>query len=280
MFLIVYVDDFKMSGRCETMVEGWKRIRAGIKMDDPTEVGRFLGCKHELSTQKVKWQGMEMTDLDPPPPKAKKTTEASEQMDFDPRKIEAENIAKRTAKDVRVIEYDMSDFFKSCVALYADLTGTDPKDYPMVPTPFGPAATEIEYALGGASGRSCAPAEEALADLLGVPRPQEPTMKEVMEASGLEYERRAMDAAAAAIGFQAREKVGDDLAVHVRYLTAQNNFVAYESKADPRWASTTRRVTYDMKGNLLADDDNISSMTDAVKYRSLPKKRTDIKVML
>ena len=147
------------------MAEGWKRIRSGIKMDDPTDVSRFLGCEHVLSTQKVTWHGMEMTELDPPQPKAKKNADKQEeeQTTFDPRKIEAESISKRSVKEVRVIEYDMSDFFKSCVMLYADLTGTNPKDYPMVPTPFGPEATEIEYALGGASGRSCAPAEEAAA---------------------------------------------------------------------------------------------------------------------
>ena len=72
---------------------------------------------------------------------------------------------------VNVLEYDMKDFFKSCVDLYFDLTGTDPRQYPKVPTPFGPGATEIEYGIGGAAGRTCPPAEEALADLLGVPCP-------------------------------------------------------------------------------------------------------------
>ena len=54
--------------------------------------------------------------------------------------------------------------------------------------------------VGGVAGRTCPPAEEALADLLEVPHPVEPTMRQVMEDSGMEYEGAAIEAAAAAIG--------------------------------------------------------------------------------
>ena len=50
LFLVVYVDDFKMSGKIEFMERGWELIRQGVEMDDPTELGRFLGCEHKLST--------------------------------------------------------------------------------------------------------------------------------------------------------------------------------------------------------------------------------------
>ena len=172
------------------MTRGWELIRQGVEMDDPTGLGRFLGCEHKLSTKTVKWQGMMPTDLDPPAPKQPKSATSGSipaPAPHDPRGIEQENIAKRNEKEVRVIEYDMKDFFKSCVDLYADLTGTSPAEYPKVPTPSGPEATEIEYGMGGVAGRTCPPAEEALADLLEVPHPVEPTMRQVMEDSGMEY---------------------------------------------------------------------------------------------
>ena len=47
MILSVYVDDFKMAGPAENMAAGWKLIRKGIKMEDPTPFGLYLGCYHE-----------------------------------------------------------------------------------------------------------------------------------------------------------------------------------------------------------------------------------------
>ena len=41
------------------------------------------------------------------------------------------------ATEVQCVEYDMEEFFQSCVQRYADMTRTDPETYPKVPTPFG-----------------------------------------------------------------------------------------------------------------------------------------------
>ena len=92
---------------------------------------------------------MSPTDLDPPAPKQPKTNASPAPPTHDPRAVEKENIAAREMKTVRVVEYDMREFFKSCVDLYATLTGTDPAKYPQVPTPFGPEAIEIESGVGG-----------------------------------------------------------------------------------------------------------------------------------
>ena len=46
LVLLVYVDDFKMSGSKENMQAGWELIRTKIKMDDPTPIGKFLGGGH------------------------------------------------------------------------------------------------------------------------------------------------------------------------------------------------------------------------------------------
>ena len=46
-FLIVYVDDLKMSGPTENLSKAWAKLREGLKMDDPEPTGRYLGCQHE-----------------------------------------------------------------------------------------------------------------------------------------------------------------------------------------------------------------------------------------
>ena len=40
-------------------------------------------------------------------------------------------------QQVNALAYDMSEFFHSCISLYANLTGSNPEKYPRVPTPFG-----------------------------------------------------------------------------------------------------------------------------------------------
>ena len=66
------------------------------------------------------------------------------------------------------MEYDMEDFFRSCVALYAELTDTDPATYPAVGTPFGPEMASLLDGRGGPQGTDIALAMEALAEGLGV----------------------------------------------------------------------------------------------------------------
>lgn len=47
-FLMVYVDDFKMSGPTKNLPKGWENVRkAGLDIEDPTKFGLFLGCAHE-----------------------------------------------------------------------------------------------------------------------------------------------------------------------------------------------------------------------------------------
>ena len=46
LHLVVYVDDFKLSGPTENLAEGWRLIREHIKTDDPHPLDQFLGCKH------------------------------------------------------------------------------------------------------------------------------------------------------------------------------------------------------------------------------------------
>ena len=46
LLLMVYVDDFKMSGPSANLAGAWKQIQARIKMDTPGPVHRCLGCTH------------------------------------------------------------------------------------------------------------------------------------------------------------------------------------------------------------------------------------------
>ena len=53
LLLMVYVDDFKMSGPKASMAEGWKRISAGLDIDEPGPVDRCLGCHHHVASGTV-----------------------------------------------------------------------------------------------------------------------------------------------------------------------------------------------------------------------------------
>ena len=47
MFLAVYVDDFEMSGPKDAMKTAWGLIRRDLVLEDPTDIGLYLGCLHE-----------------------------------------------------------------------------------------------------------------------------------------------------------------------------------------------------------------------------------------
>ena len=49
LFLVVYVDDFKMSGPQDNMARGWALVRKHIRTDPPQAVGKYLGCEHFVS---------------------------------------------------------------------------------------------------------------------------------------------------------------------------------------------------------------------------------------
>ena len=83
LFLVVYVDDFKLSGPVGSLPEGWRLLRGGLEMEEPHPQGLFLGCHHRESVQ----------------------------------------TSPLTGSAVRVMEYDMEDFLRSCIALYTELSG-------------------------------------------------------------------------------------------------------------------------------------------------------------
>ena len=90
------------------------------------------------------------------------------------------------------MEYDMTQFFESCVQLYAELTDTDPSTYPAAGTPYGPELTDLEDGQGGPRGEITAPAEEALAAVLNIETQTGPPDVEV-EVPGLAAEPSSDD---------------------------------------------------------------------------------------
>ena len=44
--LVVYVDDFKLSGAKGNLAKGGQLIRSKIKMEDAAPIKRYLGCEH------------------------------------------------------------------------------------------------------------------------------------------------------------------------------------------------------------------------------------------
>jgi len=49
LFLVVYVDDFKLAGPRKGLAEGWRLIRKEVRTEDPIPLGKYLGCNHVMS---------------------------------------------------------------------------------------------------------------------------------------------------------------------------------------------------------------------------------------
>ena len=84
VFLIIYVDDFKMAGPEAAMAGAWGLLREGktpIAMGNPTGVDQYLGCKHIMKSEIV------------------------------------------DGRTIRSMTYDMESFLESCISVYVDLAG-------------------------------------------------------------------------------------------------------------------------------------------------------------
>ena len=49
LFLVIYVDDFKMSGPKDALSKGWGLIRKGLHLEGPAPVHLYLGCVRQLA---------------------------------------------------------------------------------------------------------------------------------------------------------------------------------------------------------------------------------------
>ena len=64
LMLMVYVDDFKMSGPTNNLPEGWKLLRSGIDMDDPYPLDRCLGCIHHIRAGMINQKPVQIIEYD------------------------------------------------------------------------------------------------------------------------------------------------------------------------------------------------------------------------
>eukprot|EP00972_Heterocapsa_arctica_P048290 7121572-Heterocapsa_arctica.AAC.1 len=53
MYLVIYVDDFKLAGPTYNLKSGWSLLQKGLTIETPVRVGVYLGCGHEVGTIKV-----------------------------------------------------------------------------------------------------------------------------------------------------------------------------------------------------------------------------------
>ena len=44
LFLVIYVDDFKLAGPREHLAEGWRLLRTGLSIEPERGAGLYLGC--------------------------------------------------------------------------------------------------------------------------------------------------------------------------------------------------------------------------------------------
>jgi hypothetical protein len=127
----VYVDDFKMAGPSATISEAWNRVRKHIKTEVPTPAGKYLGCQHTVLERQIK-------DCEHPrhpavTPDVLSASGRQRQKDLDelkPPKGQKGNVT------IRCMQYDMADFFKSCVDRYLELAKIPSSKLHFVETPF------------------------------------------------------------------------------------------------------------------------------------------------
>jgi hypothetical protein len=163
-YVIVYVDDFDISGPRAGVNEAWRLMRGenprakerGVVLDEPTPAGKFSGCNHECSNV---WAPPMRSDVDLVlplegvrrtesavgahytaviPGTEMNTTDGPVSGVFDPN---TGNVCCKQTK------YDMSDFLGLCVRLCQELTET--AGVPLKPArpPFKNEAGD-DYAFG------------------------------------------------------------------------------------------------------------------------------------
>ena len=136
LFLVVYVDDFKLSGPSGTMPEGWRLIRKHIRTETPTPVGKYLGCEHvpvtfpTMADKSVLRAQLALEGITPAlgPPGATRGVSTGPPV--------SEKSTRGSGQTTQGMVWDMSDFLRQCVALYQDIGGAKAKVLKHTGTPF------------------------------------------------------------------------------------------------------------------------------------------------
>ena len=127
LFLIIYVDDFKLVGPKQNLKEGWALLSEEIKLDQPTTLQRYLGCDHEMgetSSKEVRPYvdrfGSMMNYFDSLNTKKRGATPAN-------NKDEKQG-ATPADKRLKTMTYSMKGFAMQCVDRCLELSGSKIED--------------------------------------------------------------------------------------------------------------------------------------------------------
>jgi hypothetical protein len=130
LLLVVYVDDFKLSGPSENLKTGWGFIGSKIKIEPPSPVGRYLGCDQKMYETDVsipfqpRLEWMAESEPKKPPPTINFGARGEHRM-HDNKKLRA-----------KFMKYDMRGFLEQCVERYLELSKTPRTKLRVVETPF------------------------------------------------------------------------------------------------------------------------------------------------
>ena len=63
LFLVIYVDDLKLSGPKESLAKGWDMLRKDLRLENPKNIDgeSYLGCRNERSTMELPNGGVATT---------------------------------------------------------------------------------------------------------------------------------------------------------------------------------------------------------------------------
>ena len=116
LFLVVYVDDFKMGGPSANLSIGWDLIGKVITMEPPGTLKRYLGCEHEFAAADVQgfFDPRTAWTVDHPPSKE------MPDIRFGEKRLRADEVKIDPAR-VKIIKYNEACFMEACVDRYKEL---------------------------------------------------------------------------------------------------------------------------------------------------------------
>ena len=116
LFLVVYVDDFKMGGPSANLSIGWDLIGRVITMELPGMLKRYLGCEHEFAAADVQgfFDPRTAWTVDHPPSKE------MPDIRFGEKRLRADEVKFDPAR-VKIIKYNEACFMEACVDRYKEL---------------------------------------------------------------------------------------------------------------------------------------------------------------
>jgi len=143
--LVVYVDDFKMSGPKQNLSKGWELIGKHIRLETPSPLGRYLGCHHRAySTDILKRYNPSGSYPSLPELLYDKIAfpKGAQKKKISPR-LNQPSTGQGGWVKANFIKYDMKDFLEQCVEKYQKLS-ENRVTLRRVDTPFLDEAKEID----------------------------------------------------------------------------------------------------------------------------------------